>query len=224
VWHRHSQGWIYPRIEHLYNLNRSLKIFSQMQELDVPAIPHVYWGRPDDLDLWATWLGDNPCVTMFAIDLQTVDSPKSWNSALRALRYLRANLPRPVHLFASGICQIQRVAELRQVWPDSTLCNTGAYFTSGFGRFKDRFGLVRPWAPNPADWSRTDIFEKIVRQYMTVEPLGLGVANAHAAKNDPSQLPIALTVTPPVPSRSQPSAAPFRLVQLRLWDNAESVA
>ena len=30
VWHRHSAGWTYPRIEHLYNLKRSLKIYAEL--------------------------------------------------------------------------------------------------------------------------------------------------------------------------------------------------
>jgi len=59
VWHRHSSGWAYPRIEQLYNLKRSLKVFGEMQQLGISAIPHTYWGHHDDLKRWVSWILEN---------------------------------------------------------------------------------------------------------------------------------------------------------------------
>lgn len=171
VWHRHARGWAYPRVEHLYNLKRSLKVYAELQTLGISAIPHIYWGTRDDLDRWADWLGANPSVTTLAVDLQTVDQLRAWRDALQALGYFRNMLPRSVHMLFNGVCRVERVAELRRLWPESSLCNFGAWFASAF-RYKEPYGLVCPWAASPAQWSRADIFQQVVRQYTALGQSG----------------------------------------------------
>jgi len=216
VWYRHSEGWLYPRVEHLYSLKRSLKIYSHMQELGIPAIPHIYWGLPQDLDRWATWLGQNPLVTTIAVDLQTVDGPEAWQSAVRGLQHLRTLLPRPIHLFVSGVCRVERVAQLLHVWPEMTLSNMGAYFASDFVLFKPRFGLAYRWRTDINEWPRTAIFNEAVRQYTSVESsqfdrYRVGTFNASSASRASLS-----SVTAP--------AGHIIPVQLSLWEYAESTA
>jgi hypothetical protein len=224
VWYHNSQGWINPRIEHLYSLKRSLKTYSHLQELGVPAIPHIYWGLPQDLDRWADWLTWNSSVTTIAVDLQTVDGSKAWQCAMRALGYLRALLPRPIHLFASGVCHLERVVQLRSVWPELTLSNMGAYFWSDFVRFKERFGLINPWRDDPEEWSRTTIFNEAVRQYMAVDSSAVasqrtaqfGARHAHSLASSTLNRATLSRIPDPVDRTGH--------VQLRLWDDVESVA
>jgi hypothetical protein len=166
VWHRHASGWLYPRAEQLYNLKRSLKIYAELQENGVPAVPHIYWGVPRDIDRWCEWLGRNPSVALASIDLQTLDSTKSWRRALDYLSKFRQALGgRHLHLLFSGTCSVSRVLALKRVWPDSSLANQGAYFGSTSLRYKRCYGLERPWLRDQDMWTSNDVFDEITRQY-----------------------------------------------------------
>ena len=163
VWHRHSSGWLYPRPEHLYNIKRSMKIYAELQGIGVRAIPHVYWGLRDDLERWADWLRDNPCVSTIAIDLQTADSDQDWRSIKSDISHFTRILPRRIKVLFSGVCHIDRLVHLRAIWPNLSVCNYGPLFAQHF-RFKKRFGLQSPWLANSA-WSNAAIFESAMRQY-----------------------------------------------------------
>lgn len=167
VWHRHARGWTYPRVEHLYNQKRSLQIYAQLQDMGIAAIPHIYWGIQDDLSRWSEWLSDNSSIRTVAIDLQTVDSETAWRASINALRCFRALLPTGIHILFSGVCRKERVVELRRVWPESSLCNHGPWFASAI-RYKRAYGLARPWAMRPDQWSKPAIFQDVVRQYATL--------------------------------------------------------
>ena len=166
VWHRHSSGWIYPRVEHLYNIKRSMIIYADLQKMGIPAIPHLYWGLREDLDRWANWLQDNPCVSTIAIDLQTTDTGRDWQTAMEEIEYLRSILPRDIRLLFSGVCHIDKVIHLREVWPNLSVCNYAALFALQF-RFKRQYGLRSPWVMCN-NWSDAAIVESVVHQYEEV--------------------------------------------------------
>jgi hypothetical protein len=166
VWYRHARGWIVPRPEQMYNLKRSLKEYAEMQAIGIPAIPHIYWGVPEDVDRWASWLSENPVVQVFSVDLQTLDHRDAFNRALDHLRSLRRKLgSRDLHILFSGVCQVGRVRELKRAWPNSSLVNLAAQYGSGSFRFKPCYGLDRPWRADPNSWTRPEVFIEIVRQY-----------------------------------------------------------
>lgn len=143
VWHHTATGTITPRIEHLYNLKRSLKVYAELQELHIPAIPHMYWGLRADLHSWANWLDRNPSVTTIAMDLQTVDRDVDWDAVIRAVRYFRSILPRPVHCVFNGICRTDRLIQLHVAWPNSSVLNFGAWFAAAIPR-KPLAGICPP--------------------------------------------------------------------------------
>lgn len=163
VWHRHAQGWDYPRIEQVYNIKRSLVIFQNLQSLGIPAIPHVYWGDRSDLDRWIAWLTYNPSVSTIAVDLQTADSDDVWRTALRDLSYLRQSLHRPPRVFINGPCVLDRLQELEFVWPGCSVSNFGAYFSSIYHR-KPMYGLKASWTRFPA-LSRWVVFELATMEF-----------------------------------------------------------
>jgi hypothetical protein len=166
VWHRQADGSITTRPDQRYNLKRSLKVYAEMQAVGIVTIPHTYWGIPDDLHNWAKWFADNPSVTTASVDLQTLDHRPEWDRALERLADLHNSLlPRRIHMLFSGRCVAKRVTELKQVWPESSLTNSGAQFGSGPDRFKRCYGLDRPWLTNPDAWTREDRFNEICRQY-----------------------------------------------------------
>ena len=134
--------------------------------MGVRAIPHVYWGLRDDLDRWADWLEDNPCVSTIAIDLQTADSDQDWKSATREITYLTSLLPRDIQILFSGVCHIDRVVHLRDIWPNLSVCNYGPQFLVHH-RFQRRFGLQSPLVVNNK-WFSEEILESAVLQYERV--------------------------------------------------------
>lgn len=148
VWYRHAEGWIYPRIEQLNNIKRSLVTYQNLQSMGIPAIPHVYWGDCSDLDRWVEWLSENPSVSTIAVDLQTTDSCGDWATALRGIAYLRRTLPRKVKALFNGPSKPERIGELAAIWPDCSITSFAAYF-SAINRFKPMFGLRASWTIQP---------------------------------------------------------------------------
>lgn len=188
VWHYDSTGRPYPRPDHLYNLKRSLIVYASLQELGVAAIPHMYWGIRKDLDRWSEWLGDNISVSTISIDLQTVDSDTDWVGVMRDLSYFHDILPRDIRCVFNGICKAQRVQQLRELWPNSSLCNFGPFFAIVFPR-KNLFGLP----PIPNDGRRrsyTRIFHGMVDQYtnLMIEREPSAADNMPLEQADPSVL------------------------------------
>jgi hypothetical protein len=163
VWRRDAAGRQFPRPEHLYNQKRSLVIFAELQDLGMPAIPNVYWGLRRDLDRWAVWLADNPCVPTIAMDLQTVANDSDWREMIRDLEYFSSVVSRDIKCLFSGICEVSRVQGLREVWPNSSLSNFGPYFGVVFPK-KTAYGL-RPRFGQQVNWTPTHIFHDAVAQY-----------------------------------------------------------
>jgi hypothetical protein len=164
VWHRHAAGWLYPRSEHLINLKRGFVTFHDLQAAGVPAIPHCYWGIRDDLQRWTSWLSKNPAVTTIAIDLQTADRDADWLQALEDLAYFRANLSREVRVLFSGVCALDRIAQLQCAWPGYSLTNFGALYTAHFRFVQGKFGL-RSANPSNQTRPREEIFQAVTQEY-----------------------------------------------------------
>ena len=165
VWYRHAEGWVYPRVEQLYSIKRSLVVYESLQRWGIPAIPHVYWGNHADLDRWGRWLAENPCVSTIAIDLQTADSISDWRIVLRGVTQLRGALRRDVRVLFNGPCALPRIRELDTIWPGCSFSNFGAYFSALF-RFKQGYGLDASWAGNSLLPSQA-IFRSAVSEYVT---------------------------------------------------------
>jgi hypothetical protein len=114
---------VQPHAERLINIKRSLLTYEDWQNLGVPAIPHIYWSGPVNLDAWLHWLATNPTVSMVAIDMQTLRTDKDWTRALEGLKYFVGKLSRPIHFLITGPQTPLRVLQIRQLLPSVTLTN-----------------------------------------------------------------------------------------------------
>lgn len=115
-----------PHAERLINLKRSLITYQELQALGVTTIPHLYWFGHKDLMRWTVWLADNPSVRLVAINLQTERRNRLWADTMADLRFLVANLPRPVHFLITGPSTIDRITQIKAVLPSFTLTNGNA--------------------------------------------------------------------------------------------------
>lgn len=155
-----ASGNPYLRLHQLYNIKRSLVVYAELQDLGIPAIPHTYWGSQSDLRRWSAWLESNTLVDTIAIDLQTADADRAWIEIMRDLGYFRTILSRDIRCLFNGVCRAERVKQLSELWPNSSLCNMGPYFAVVFPR-KTLFGL----APGRIDGADIDPFHRTISQF-----------------------------------------------------------
>jgi len=121
------------RWEHMYNMKRSLLTYQLLQRYGVSAMPNICWFNRIDLDRWCHWLHDNPSVSMLAIDLQTCDSSRDWESILADLEYLEANAPASLSYLIYGVAHPRRISALVQLIPRLHLSNQYPFFMAVWG-------------------------------------------------------------------------------------------
>jgi hypothetical protein len=126
----YSVFWTEPRMEQLINMKRSLVNFAQLQAQGVPAIPHIYWRREEDLQRWAEWIRANPCLNAISVNLQTFKSPDEWKSVLRGLKWLVDALPPHMLFVLAGKARAQRIARLKATVPNFSLINKDPYVSA----------------------------------------------------------------------------------------------
>jgi hypothetical protein len=90
--------------------------YEALQRAGVPAIPHLFWGNPRQLNEWSAWLRDNvpPAISM---DLQCRGGAQ-FTRLLTDMGLLRERLAAPTRLLASGIGPTRDLARLVERWPD----------------------------------------------------------------------------------------------------------
>ncbi len=140
-----------PRFEHLLNIKRNALIAARLAEAGAPAVPNVYWYRAIDLERQLEWIRRER-IAAVAVNLQTFRSKADWAMATEGLRFLAAELPSGTRVFATGCSRAERIALLRELFPDLVLIsqNAQAYARHGavmtaegrkqiYGRTEDLF-------------------------------------------------------------------------------------
>lgn len=159
--------WLdHPHAERLINLKRNLITFQELQDLEIPAVPHIYWTGRKDLIRWRDWLASNKRVNMVAINLQTERERGNviWNQTLEDLKYLVSILDRPLHFLITGPSKPERVRQLLSILPTFTLTNgiNARRAASGYLIKEDR-GSLR-FEHNNA-MPKNEILEKNIKFY-----------------------------------------------------------
>jgi len=126
----YSVFWTEPRMEQLINMKRSLVNFAQLQAHGVPAIPHIYWRRQEDLQRWVEWLRANPSVNVISVNLQMLKPLDEWKFVLRGLKWLVEALPPHILFMLAGKTSAQRIADLKDTVPNFSLINKLPYVSA----------------------------------------------------------------------------------------------
>lgn len=111
-----------PHAERLINLKRSLITFEDMQNLEMPAIPHIYWTGKKDLIRWNSWLSKYSTIKIIAINLQT-ERGGTWTQTLKDLSFFISILEHPIHFLITGPSIPSRVRQIKNVLSLFTLSN-----------------------------------------------------------------------------------------------------
>lgn len=104
-----------PRIEHLYNINRSIIIYNELIDFGINAIPDVSWYNINDLDYWIDLINNSKC-SIISFSFQVVDvrlkASNLWKNYLTGFRYLAKNLKRNVKVIIVGLNSIIRINQV----------------------------------------------------------------------------------------------------------------
>jgi hypothetical protein len=115
----------HPHPEKIFNVKRSLVIYQEMQELGMPAVPHIYWYSRKSMALWADWLNSNHVVNVAAMNIQTL-ATADWLTFITELREFVARLKRPIHFIITGPVAPARIAQMKESLGTFTLTNSSA--------------------------------------------------------------------------------------------------
>jgi hypothetical protein len=115
-----------PRTEFLINVRRSMLYFRALQHACVPAILRIAWHITHDVDRFATWVVNNPCVQMVALDWSTERYAKGWRDQLRGLARFDRLTGRRLAYFINGVTVPRRCDALYATVPPGRVHITNA--------------------------------------------------------------------------------------------------
>jgi len=104
------------RLEHRYNIARSLRMFELLVEAGVPTLLNVSWYLPQrDIDDWASFLRGWPGSRAFSIDLATLNRKRDWAWGIRGLRRLFEQIGEDWEVLVNGVALKERIAEVSRI-------------------------------------------------------------------------------------------------------------
>lgn len=154
-----------PRIEHLYNIKRSLIMYNKLVEHGIKAIPDIAWYNRNDIDFWIEQINKSKC-SIIAYSFQVVDvrlkASNLWRNYLAALRYMAAKVKENVKcILVVGVNSETRMQEIRKAVPYSikiSVLNQSAYTQSQRGMYsKNRASDKKT--------DRSELFEKNIKYF-----------------------------------------------------------
>lgn len=136
-----------PRIEHIYNIQRSIIVYNELIKLGVNAVPDISWYNINDLDNWVYRINKSKCK-IIAFSFQVVDlrlkASNAWKDYLAGFKYLCKGISNEISIIVVGITSHDRIVELMSVASSNIsihILNQSAYLQSQRGMNSD--GRVR---------------------------------------------------------------------------------
>jgi hypothetical protein len=107
--------WLgHTRLEHRYNIRRSILVFEALAEAGAPTIPHVAWLLNKDVDDWIEALCRWQGTKMFSIDLTTI-SLCGWDEGLLGLVRLFSAIGSGWEVLVNGVEREDRINQLNAI-------------------------------------------------------------------------------------------------------------
>lgn len=114
------------RLEHRYNIRRSIIIFESLANAGVPTIPHVSWLLDRDVDDWIAALLAWRGVRMFSLDLTTLGL-RGWDEGIRRLRRLMKGIGGGWEVLVNGLAKRERIEDVSAICGHVHLTNAHAF-------------------------------------------------------------------------------------------------
>ena len=131
-----------PRIDHLYNMKRSMTVYNEMIEVGITAVPDISWYNLQDLKRWADTIKREK-IKAISFSFQVVDvklkASGIWKSYLLGFRYLCQSIPEDVQIIIAGLVSKEKVTALYRVATGRRLhiLNQSAYVQSRRGMLSE---------------------------------------------------------------------------------------
>ena len=110
-----------PRSEHLYNIQRTKRVYNEMIMEGLPAVLDVIWATNEDLEYWIKEINRSNIKTI-AFSFMNVDTrlkaSNSWRHYLLGYKILISRIPKDIEIIIAGISSIQRVVEIKKISED----------------------------------------------------------------------------------------------------------
>lgn len=107
-----------PRLEHIYNIQRSKTVYNEMRKEGLSAIPDVSWYSKEDLEFWINEINNNNIKTI-AFSFMNVDTKlkasNSWKHYLLGFKIFNFKIPADVQIIVAGISSIKRIEEILKI-------------------------------------------------------------------------------------------------------------
>ncbi|MGN9163449.1 DUF4417 domain-containing protein [Clostridium sulfidigenes] len=130
-----------PRMDHIYNIQRSITIYNEMRQAGIRAIPDVSWYGLKDLELWIKMINESEIKTA-AFSFQVVDvrlkASNAWKNYLAGFRYLCSQISKNVDFIIIGASSAKKAIEIRRAAGENIklyFLNQSAYIQSQRGMY-----------------------------------------------------------------------------------------
>lgn len=168
-----------PRIDHLYNIQRSSIVYNELIRMGLPAIPDLSWYNQIDLDQWIREINKNKLKTIsFSFQVVGVGLKASnhWKHYLMAFKYISQRIDQDVAIVICGVVSPKRVEIIKRAAAGRkvTVLNQSAYVQSRRGYQSQTKSMA------PKEMSKDEILLSNFEYY--AEVYGGGVENAENEK------------------------------------------
>lgn len=106
-----------PRMDHMYNIIRSVTTYNEMIRYGIKAIPDISYYNLNDLDKWCKEI-NNSKVNTVSFSFQIVDvrlrASNNWKNNIAAFRYLCKNINRKLKIIIIGISSLSRYRFIKE--------------------------------------------------------------------------------------------------------------
>ena len=149
-----------PRLEHIYNIKRSIIVYNELIDNDINAIPDISWFNLRDLEFWVEIIKKSD-VKLIAFSFQVVDvrlkASNAWKDYLAGFKYLCKSIRSDIGIVIAGVASVNKIkvileaADRRKIY----FLNQSAYVQSQRGMRSE--GRIRDISTTKAELFKINI-------------------------------------------------------------------
>lgn len=129
-----------PRVDHLYNIKRSVTVYNELLDSGINVVPDVSWYNVKDLSRWIEVINKSGIKTI-AFSFQTVGiklkASGVWKSYILGFKYLCQNINKETNVIVAGIVSENKVIELHKA-----SCGQRIYVLNQSAYVQSRRGVI----------------------------------------------------------------------------------
>ena len=155
-----------PRSEHLYNIQRTKRVYNEMIQEGLPVILDIIWATNEDLEFWIKEINRSNIKTI-AFSFMNVDTrlkaSNAWRHYLLGYKILISKISLDIEIIIAGISSVERVKEIKKISGDRkvSIMHQAAWVNSrkGFSS-KDKKQLERRISKDEIFQMNLDFYSK----------------------------------------------------------------